>query len=58
MIAFETLHFSVFPEEENPIVDMASIYDSDTLYLWEAPKQTDFPMFQKVMQKVINDHTK
>jgi hypothetical protein len=33
-------------------------YDPDTMYLWQAMKEPDWPQFKKEMQKEIDAHTK
>jgi hypothetical protein len=35
---------------------LKSVTDPDTLYLWQARKEPDFPKFMEVMQKEIDDH--
>jgi len=59
-ITFESLF--TLPQEEqtdqHPLIGMKSIMDPDTLYLWEARKEKDFPKFLEAMQKEIDDHTK
>jgi len=37
---------------------MKSVHDPDTMYLWEARKEADYPQFLEAMQKEIDDHTK
>jgi hypothetical protein len=61
-IAYEALHS---PPQENPCdhddpiaIAMKSIMDPDTLYLWEARKEPDFPKFLEAMQKEVDDHTR
>jgi hypothetical protein len=39
-------------------LSMKSITDPDTLYLWQARKEPDFPKFMEAMQKEIDAHTK
>jgi hypothetical protein len=40
------------------VMVMKSIHDSDTMYLWEAKKEKDYPQFLEPMQKEVDDHTK
>jgi len=59
-IAFESL-FTLAQEEQtdqHPLLGMKSIMDPDSLYLWEARKEKDFPNFLEAMQKEIDDPTK
>jgi hypothetical protein len=44
-------------EHSHPILVMKSTSDPDTMYLWQAQKEEDFPQFQAAMQKEIDDHT-
>ena len=37
---------------------MKSVHDPDTMYLWEARKEADYPQFLEAVQKEIDDHTK
>jgi len=43
---------------ENIVTAMKSVHDPDTMYLWEARKEADYPQFLEAMQKEIDDHTK
>jgi hypothetical protein len=43
------------PELE--VIAQKSIADPDTLYLWQARKEPDFPRFMEAMQKEIDAHT-
>jgi hypothetical protein len=43
---------------EDTVMAMKSIHDPDTMYLWEAKKEKDYPQFLEAMQKEIDDHTK
>jgi hypothetical protein len=36
---------------------LKALHDPNTLYLWEAAKEPDFPEFQKAMQKEMAAHT-
>jgi hypothetical protein len=58
-IAFEALHQTLgsLPMEDT-VMAMKSIHDPDTMYLWEAKKEKDYPQFLEAMQKEIDDHTK
>jgi hypothetical protein len=59
-IAFESL-FTLEAEEQHdqhPLLGMQSIMDPDTLYLWEARKEKDFPKILEAMQKEIDDHAR
>ncbi len=57
-IAFETLTYPIEQEDySHPITAMKSTSDPDTMYLWKAQKEEDFPQFQAAMQKEIDDHT-
>jgi hypothetical protein len=57
-IAFETLTSPMEQEDySHPITTMKSTSDPDTMYLWQAQKEEDFPQFQAAMQKEIDDHT-
>jgi hypothetical protein len=51
-IAFESLYS---PSDHNL---SESVTDPDTLYLWEARKESDFPKFLEAIQKEMDDHTK
>jgi hypothetical protein len=39
-------------------IALKSVTDPDTLYLWQARKEPDFPKFMEAMQKEIDDHAK
>jgi hypothetical protein len=43
----------------NPLMACKAVRasDPDTMYLWQAMKQTDWPQFKQAMQDEINDHT-
>jgi hypothetical protein len=57
-IAFEALTYPMEQEDySHPITAMKSTSDPDTMYLWQAQKEEDFPQFQAAMQKEIDDHT-
>jgi hypothetical protein len=62
VVAFGALYS---PTQENicddpdPIaIAQKSVIDPDTLYLWEAWKEDDFPKFLEAMQKEVDDHTR
>jgi hypothetical protein len=40
------------------IIAHKSVTDPDTLYLWQARKEPDFPQFMEAMQQEIDAHTK
>jgi hypothetical protein len=57
-IAFETLKSQKEVDNlQHPILAMRSTSDPDTMYLWQAKKEEDYPQFQIAMQKEIDDHT-
>jgi hypothetical protein len=61
IVAYETLHSPLHENvcEQDPLtVAMKSVMDPDTLYLWEARKEPDFPKFLEAMQKEVDDHTR
>jgi hypothetical protein len=39
-------------------IALKSVTDPDTLYLWQAKKEPDFPKFMEAMQQEIDAHTK
>jgi hypothetical protein len=57
-IAFEALHQTLGSLPIDTVMAMKSIHDPDTMYLWEAKKEKDYPQFLEAMQKEIDDHTK
>jgi hypothetical protein len=55
-IAFEALTYQLPEDISHPITAIKSTSDPDTMYLWEAKKEQDFPRFQIAMQKELDDH--
>jgi hypothetical protein len=45
-----------FDNLQHPCLAMKSTSDPDTMYLWQAKKEEDFPQFQVAMQKEMDDH--
>ncbi len=56
-IAFVALTYQPPEDISHLITAMKSTSDPDTMYLWEAKKEPDFPQFQIAMQKELDDHT-
>jgi hypothetical protein len=60
-IAYEALHSPLSENicDQDPMaIAMKSVTDPDTMYLWEARKEPDFPKFLEAMQKEVDDHTR
>jgi hypothetical protein len=59
IVTYEALQVSteISDSLRDPILSMKSVADPDTMYLWQARKEKDFPEFLKAMQKEIDDHT-
>jgi hypothetical protein len=56
-VAFESL-FRFTEEQPREVQAMKAIHDPDTLYLWEAMKESDADKFLEAMQQEVDDHTK
>ncbi len=55
-VAFESL-FQFTEEPPQKVQAMKAIHDPDTLYLWEAMKESDADKFLEAMQQEVDDHT-
>jgi hypothetical protein len=49
-------HKALHQDAEFKVMAMKSIMDPDTLYLWQARKEPDFPKFLETMQKDRQPH--
>jgi hypothetical protein len=53
----DNIEWQTINPPELEVIAQKSIADPDTLYLWQARKEPDFPRFMEAMQKEIDAHT-